>query len=105
MMFSSLNQRATLQVHTLLPDGGGGYTDAWQSFAAVWVKITALPPSERFAADRLEPKARHRITLRRRNDLAVGQRIVVGPRRFQVHGLEDDGPRAAFITLICEELP
>jgi head-tail adaptor len=104
-VFSSLKQRATLQANTLLPDGGGGYTDNWQAFAQVWVKITALAPSERFGPDRLEAKARHRLSLRRRSDLAVGQRVVVGPRHFQVHGLEDDGPQASFVTLWCEELP
>jgi len=104
-LFSSLNQRAVLQANTLLADGGGGYTDNWQSFASVWVKITPIAPTERFGPDRLEAKARHRILLRRRNDLAVGQRLVVGPRLFKVHGIQDDGPRQAFITLWCEELP
>ncbi|MDR3527229.1 MAG: phage head closure protein [Rhizomicrobium sp.] len=104
-LFSSLNQRALLQANTLQDDGGGGYTDNWQAFAAVWVKLTPLAPAERFGPDRLEAKARHRILLRRRNDLAVGQRVVVGPRVFAVHGIADEGPRAAFITLWCEELP
>ena len=104
-MFSSLNQRATLQVRTLQPDGGGGYSESWQSLAQAWVKITALAPTERRIADRLEPKARHRILLRRRSDLAIGQRVIVGARTFHVHGIEDDGPRAPFVTLFCEELP
>ncbi len=104
-VFSSLNQRAALQANTLQPDGGGGYTDNWQSFASVWVKITPIAPTDRFSADRLEPKARHQILLRRRRDLCVGQRVVVGPRLFKVHGIEDDDPRQAFVTLWCEELP
>jgi len=104
-MFSSLNQRASLEANTLLPDGGGGYSDHWQSFASVWVKVTALEPPERFGPDRLEAKARHRIILRRRSDLAIGQRVVVGPRSFKVHGLQDNGPRTAFVALLCEELP
>ena len=104
-MFSSLNQRAELQANTLLADGGGGYSDNWQSFARVWVQITPRPPTESFAADRLEAKARHAITLRRRGDIAIGQRVVAGPRCFKIHGLQDEGSRAAFITLFCEELP
>lgn len=104
-MFSSLNQRADLQANTLLADGGGGYSDAWQSVARVWVKITPRPPSETLVADRLEAKARHAITLRRRSDIAIGQRLVVGSRHFRIYGIEDEGPRAAFLTLACEELP
>ena len=104
-MLSSLNQRAALQANTLTPDGGGGYNDAWQTFALVWIGIVPLTPMERFGPDRLEAKARHRLRLRRRNELAVGQRGVVGERRFAVLGFVDEGPPSPLITLLCEELP
>ena len=104
-MLSSLNQRAALQAKTLMPDGGGGYSENWQTFALIWIGIVPLTPSERFGPDRLETKARHRLRLRRRNDLAVGQRVVVGDRRFAVLGLVDEGPPSPLITLLCEELP
>jgi len=104
-MLSSLDQRAQLQADTLQPDGGGGYTEAWQTFATVWVNLAPLAPAERFGPDRLEARIRHRIALRRRGDLAIGQRLVIGTRSFQIHGIEDGGPRRSLVTLFCEELP
>lgn len=105
MSIGALDQRAELLANTLEPDGGGGFTGLWQVFAQVWVRIIPLPPSEKFSADRLESKARHRLVLRHRADLACGQRVRVGTRLFQIQGLQNDTPRAAYITLYGEELP
>jgi SPP1 family predicted phage head-tail adaptor len=104
-MLSSLDQRAALMAHTLQPDGGGGCSESWQTFAAVWVKITPLGAADRFAPDGLESRVRHRVRLRRRSDLAAGQRVVVGNRTLKVHAVLDDGPQQPFVDLLCEELP
>jgi SPP1 family predicted phage head-tail adaptor len=104
-MLGNLDQRAALQANTLTPDGGGGYTESWQTFATVWAKLAPIGASDSLHADKLESRARHRITLRRRSDLAPGQRAVIGSRRFKLHAVLDEGPRAALITLLCEELP
>ncbi len=104
-MLSSLNQRATLLARVLAPDGGGGFNESWSAFATVWIQLTPLAATDTLGAAHLESRVRHRIVLRRRSDLAAGQRIAVGGRVFRVHGVVDDGPRAAFITLQCEELP
>lgn len=102
-MISDLDTRAGLQAHTLTPDGGGGFAESWQTFATVWVKITAVGGADAAAADSRESKARHRILLRHRADLCAGQRLVAGSRRFTVRAVLDEG--AAFVTLLCEELP
>lgn len=104
-MLSSLNQRAALQANVLTPDGGGGYSAMWQTFALVWVKLTPAGAGDSFGPDARESRARYRITLRRRWDLAVGQRLAIEARSFAVHGLIDEGPQEPFVTLLCEELP
>jgi SPP1 family predicted phage head-tail adaptor len=104
-MFEKLDQRVMLQADTLTPDGGGGYLESWQSFATVWARLEALGAADGFDADKLESRARHKLILRRRSDLAAGQRAVIGSRRFKLHAVLDEGPRAAFVTLLCEELP
>jgi len=104
-MLSTLDQRAALQVNTLTPDGGGGFTETWETVAMVWVKIAPASAADTFGPDALESRARHRVTLRRRTDIAAGQRLAVAARTFKIHGLLDEGPRAPFITLLCEELP
>ncbi|GAA0548100.1 SPP1 family predicted phage head-tail adaptor [Rhizomicrobium palustre] len=98
-----LNQRAELLAHTLQSDGGGGYSDVWAVIATVWISIAPLAAAERIGPGRLESKARHKITLRARSDLSVGQRLSTASRIFQIHAMEDAG--APIITLLCEELP
>jgi SPP1 family predicted phage head-tail adaptor len=104
-MLSTLTQRAMLLARTLTPDGSGGFGESWSAFANVWVALTPLAATDTLGAAHLESRVRHKIVLRRRRDLAAGQRVCVGQRVFRVHGVVDDGPRAPFITLQCEELP
>lgn len=104
-MLSTLNQRATLMARTLTPDGAGGFGDGWTPFANVWIQLSPVSASDAVNADHLEARVRHKIVLRRRSDLAAGQRIAAGARVFRVHALLDEGPRAPYVTLQCEELP
>ena|ERR1700761_5895825 len=104
-MLSLLTQRASLLACTLTPDGGGGFAQSWEAFASAWIVLEPLGATDKVGADHLESRVRHRITLRRRDDLAAGQRLQVDSRLFRVHALLDDGPRAQFVALLCEELP
>jgi len=104
-MIGELDQRATLQAKVLTPDGGGGYAESWQTFATMWVRIAPIAANDVFGPDAPESRVRHRLTLRRRTDLAAGQRVLVGARTFRVHALLDEGARASTVTLLCEELP
>ncbi|HEY0281400.1 MAG TPA: phage head closure protein [Rhizomicrobium sp.] len=104
-MIGELDQRAALQAKVLTPDGGGGFSESWQTFATAWVKVAPVGANDTFGPDALEARVRHRLALRRRGDLAAGQRVLVGARSFKVHALLDEGPRAEIVTLLCEELP
>ncbi len=104
-MLSTLTQRASLLARTLTPDGGGGYSESWQSFAFVWIALDPRDATDNVGAERLESRVRHRIVMRRRADLAAGQRVAVGARLFRVHAVIDEGPRAPAIALLAEELP
>lgn len=104
-MLGSLNQRATVRAQTLTPDGGGGYTESWDVVASVWARLDPVTGSDRMRADKLESRVRHKITLRRSNAFAAGQRVEIGARVFAVRALLDDGPQSQFLTLLCEELP
>ena len=103
-MIGSLNQRAQLLANTLTPDGGGGFTSDWEMFATVWIALAAVGGSDVFGPDALEARVRHKIMLRRRNDVAAGMRASVGARTFRIHTVIDEGPQARLMTLLCEEL-
>jgi SPP1 family predicted phage head-tail adaptor len=104
-MIGNLNQRAMLLANTITPDGGGGFSDDWEAFASVWVAVEPISGTDAFGPDRLEARVRHKLTLRRRNDVAAGQRVQVGARLFRIHTVLDEGPQAPLMTLLCEELP
>lgn len=104
-MIGSLDQRALLQAPTLTSDGGGGYSEAWETFATVWVSLKPVSGGDVFGPDAVESRIRHRVTLRRRTDVFAGQQIAIGTRTLRIHAVLDEGPRASLYTLLCEELP
>ena len=103
-MIGQLNQRAILLANTLAPDGGGGFAEDWEAFATVWVKVEPIGGDDTFGPGRLESRVRHRLTLRRRTDVAAGQRAMVGARIFRIHTVIDEGPMSQFMSLLAEEL-
>ena len=99
------DRRATLQARVLTPDGGGGYSESWQTFAVVWARLMPAGVNDVFGPDARESRARYRLWLRRRRDLAAGLRVVIGARALLVRAVLDQGPRESIVTLLCEELP
>jgi len=104
-VIGELNQRASIEAQTLTPDGGGGYSESWDVVAAAWVSVSPSSGGDVFGPDSAESRVRHRITLRRNSIVAAGQRVIVGTRNFRIHAVLDEGPNAALMTLLCEELP
>ena len=105
MTISSLNQRAQLLANTLTPDGGGGFGEAWEAFASVWIALDAAWA----AATRSVPTGWKRACATgsccaaaptsRRAARPGGRAHLPHPHRL------DEGPGAALMTLLCEELP
>lgn len=104
-MLASLSQRATLQASTLVPDGGGGFTEDWQTVALAWVEIKLVGSTEKFGPDAKETRIRHRIRLRARDDVVSGMRLLVSARVFAIRAVLPRAPQEPLLTLMCEELP
>lgn len=104
-MIGALNQRATITAKTFESDGGGGFEDGWSTIATAWVRIEPRSGSDVFGPDRNEQQVRHRLTLRRNEDIVAGQRVNVGARWFTIQSVLDEGPQVQTMTLICEEIP
>ncbi len=103
-MLSSLKQRAALQSRTLVPDGGGGFSESWQTVGTAWVEIVPLGANEKFGPDTLETRIRHRITLRARSDIVAGMRLATASRSFAIRAVERRAASDPLLTLLCEEL-
>lgn len=104
-MIGKLDLRAALQSNLRTPDAGGGCGESWQTFAVVWARLLPVGANDIFGPDARESRARYRLWLRRRSDLAAGLRVVIGAHTLLVRALLDEGPRADLVTLLCEELP
>ncbi len=104
-MIGAFDQRACLLQKQRTADGGGGFVETWQTAATVWAALSAAGGSESYGPDATEAAVKYRLKLRRRTDVAAGWRIEIGDRLFAVYAVEDLGARAAFVTLLCEEIP
>ena len=101
----SLDTRASLQQAVRTGDGGGGFAVSWSEIADIWIALEAAGGADDFGPDRLESRARYRITARRRDDVSAGMRLVTSAHTLLVQAVLDEGPRAQFITLLCEDAP
>jgi SPP1 family predicted phage head-tail adaptor len=104
-MLAHLNQRATLLSRVLTPDGGGGFTESWQTVGQAWIKITPIGTEQTFGPDTRETRIRHRIVLRARDDVVAGMCLVTDGRTFAIRAVLDREAMNPFLTMLCEELP
>lgn len=104
-MIGKFDSRATLLRKLRSDDDGGGYAESWTAFAVVWAALEAAGGDDAFGPDAVEARVRYRIVLRRRSDVAAGQRVAIGTRTFDIVLVTDEGPRIPTITLLCEEVP
>jgi SPP1 family predicted phage head-tail adaptor len=102
-MIGELNQRVRILAQTCDPDGGGGYTEVWNAIATLWADVEPRAGSNVFAADALQSRVEHRVTIRRNAGVLVGMRVMAGAVTLAIDAILDDG--SPLITLVCEELP
>jgi SPP1 family predicted phage head-tail adaptor len=104
-MIGDFDRRVRLLQKQRTADDGGGFAESWQAAATVWAALSAASGGESYGPDAAEAAVKYRIRIRRRSDVAAGWRVETGDRLFAVYAVEDPGPRAFFVTLLCEEIP
>jgi SPP1 family predicted phage head-tail adaptor len=104
-MIGKLNQRGLIEAKVQTPDGGGGFSESWETAATVWLSLEPVSGADTFGPDATESRVHHKITLRRIAGVAAGNRVTVGARHFAVHDVLDSGLPDPLMTLLCEELP
>ena len=102
-MIGELNQRVGILAQTLTPDGGGGYTEVWNVIATLWADVEPRVGAGVFAADAIQPRVQHRVTIRRNAAVTPGMRVMTGAATLAIDAILDDG--SPLITLVCGELP
>jgi SPP1 family predicted phage head-tail adaptor len=96
-------ERAVLEAKVLTPDGGGGFAEVWEAYATVWARVDVAGGGEPLEAGRNEARLTQRVLIRRRGDVSVNHRVRLGARVLAIRAVVDDGGRALWMTLLCEE--
>lgn len=104
-MIGAMNRRAALLEKTQTDDGGGGYSESWETIDTVWAALSLKTAAITYGADKAAPKVIAGITIRRRTDIASGWRISMDDKTYDVNTVSDPGPQSATITLSCTVRP
>lgn len=97
----ALRARVRLESLMRVTDEIGGAALAWLSQGEAWAEIAAGGVASNAGLDTSTSVASYRISIRRRDDVRAGWRVVWGARSLSVLGVRDEG--GARIELICEE--
>ncbi len=98
-----MRERVTLEAPERTPDGAGGWRIAWRTVATVWAAVRRDARESLFAAGRESVAVRTRVTIRRRDDLALDWRLVWGARTIAVRGWDLPAERPDLMTILGEE--
>jgi SPP1 family predicted phage head-tail adaptor len=110
MRGGSLRHRVTVQAHSEVADGHGGFTESWTTICArVSAFVEPLSGRELDRAMQIDPRSSHQVTMRFRPDVKARHVVIYHDgetdRRFEVV----DGPttieeRRREMTMTCKEL-
>jgi SPP1 family predicted phage head-tail adaptor len=98
-----LRTRLDLEKATPSADGAGGRSVSWGAVATVSADIVPLKPRERETGEGLEDVVAHRIVIRRRDDVAAGDRFRLGTRIFAIKGVTDPEEDGRYLVCLCDE--
>jgi len=102
-MIGELKKRITVQEVVETPDGGGGFTDAWQSISTnpdLYASITPLSSGESLKFHQLENSATHKIIIRYRDDLTTSMRILNGTTVYDINAIADIKGRNEYLEIL-----
>lgn len=104
MKTPELRHLLTIQEPVRTPDGGGGFTTAWQDIAtgpAVYAAIEPLPGREELRQGQMTPVQSWRITLRYRADITPALRLAEGATIYNITSVRDIDGRAAYLEILA----
>lgn len=75
-----IRKRVAIQTAVTTRDDIGGWAEAWSTTLTRWARVEPLQGKELLAAQQLEARVTHRVTLRYVAGLAPTQRLLLGTR-------------------------
>lgn len=96
-----LKTRLVVQQPVETPDGQGGVTRTWTTFATVWAQLTPLAARREMQADADGATQAYRIVLRSNLSLTLQHRFSDGARVYRIVAIRDRDDRR-FIEIDAE---
>ncbi len=103
-MIGALKHRVTIEEPVRTSDGGGGFTEIWQSIAdtpEVSASIVPVSGSEQLRFHQLGASVTHAIVIRYRNDITPAMRIVKGATVYDITAVTDRGGLGAYLEILA----
>ncbi|WP_426117273.1 phage head closure protein [Pseudomonas sp. DSP3-2-2] len=104
MRAGPLRHHCTVQHATQVPDGFGGYKEAWAELRKVWAEITMPTGHTAAVAQQLDSLVTAEIRVRPAAQLVAGVRIVHGGTTYLVDAALFDNERS-MLRLLCSNVP
>jgi len=103
MRAGPLRHRATLLEQQRVPDGAGGYVDAWVEQRKVWVEITLPTGRVATVADQLQNVVTAEIRARPSAALVAGRRLVHRGATYLIEAALLDNENS-LLRLLCSNV-
>nr|WP_281358324.1 head-tail adaptor protein [Hongsoonwoonella zoysiae] len=85
-------------------EAGDGHAELqFETVSDIWVELRRALPSEQANGGRIDGIVTHRATIRTREDVSGGWRLVEGARKFRVLAVSDIARRKGAMELLLEE--
>lgn len=98
-----LRHKVTIEQKASTPDGVGGFTENWSTFATPWASIESVKGQKRWYGDQLNSVITHQILIRYRAGVDTSMRINFEGRTFQIHAVLDPEEKKRWLRLDCAE--
>ncbi len=100
----SFRHELVLETVSTIPDGAGGYTEAWAEAGTIFARIEPLAARSRYGADQTLEKVTNRVTLRHRDDLRSGMRLRRLERLFDIVTVHDPDETGRYLVCAVTEV-
>lgn len=97
-------QRVVIQQVTRTPDGAGGFSQSWSTFATIWADVEERSGSQVFFSESLQKRVTHKITARYLDGVTTDMRVLYQTTRLlQVQWTRNPDGRKKEIEIWAEE--
>lgn len=100
----ALRERVEIEQRIGARDSLAGGTGRYRYDGCAWTSVTPLMPAGLVVGDSLSGLPRWRVTMRKREGIGPGTRLIWRKKFLAVRGVESDPREPAQMVLSCEEV-